>query len=246
MLEYIATVDINFGTHSVALFDSNEKFITKVDFKGINDLAKSYKLDTTNTFGIANTVTDSNLVDIPFKYQLARRLLLHGKFLDMPVQYSEKIQDDRLVNSYFLFKQNDSKKLILNCSHIMTADFVDQSGFQGGFILPSIHQLRSLFKYDEYFKHFMKDDSMTMAYGGELPQENLAGIEQGTLAAFYFQIKGILKEYRPESVFITGPLGDDVARFLKPTAEKENISIQLSKELTHRSLCYIAKRVHRE
>lgn len=246
MLEYIATVDINFGAHSVALFDANEKFITKAEFQSIPELAKNYKLDTTNTFGIVSSVTDSNLVDIPFKHQLARRLLLHGKFIEMPVNYSEKIQDDRLVNAYFLFKQNQTKKLILNCSHVMTADFVDDKGFQGGFILPGIVQLRSLFKYDEYFKHFMDDSEMGMTYGNELPKDNLEAIDQGTLAAFYFQIKGILKEYKPESVFITGPFGDNVARFLKPTAEKAGISIQLSKELTHRSLCFIAKRVHRE
>jgi len=246
MLEYIATVDIGLTSRSVGVFDANEKFITKVDFSAIGELARNYGFTTTNTFGIVSAVTDSNLKDIPFKHQLVRRLLLHGKFLEMPVSYSEKIQDERLANAYFLFKQNTKTKMMINCGHVMTADLIDNSGFKGGFILPSIGQLRNFYKYDEYFKHFVNDAKMSFDYSNKLPQDNLQAIEQGTLAAFYFQLKGIIKEYHPEVIYLTGQYGDDVAKFLKPTAQKDGFSIQLSKDLVHRSLCFIAKRVYRE
>lgn len=245
MLEYLVTVDLNFTSQSIAVFDADEKFITKSEFSNLPNLAKNYKFNTTNTYGIVSTVSDSNLKDIPFKYQLARRLLLHGKFLEMPVRYAEKIQDERLVNAYFAFKQNTQSKVLINCGHIMTMDFIDNSGFKGGYILPSIGQMRNLYKFDEYFKHFYNDSSMGTHYSGQIPSDNLQAIEQGSLAAFYFQIKGLIKEHKPEIIYLTGPNGEEVAKFLKPTAQKENISIQLSKDLIHRSLCFVAKRVHR-
>lgn len=245
MLEYLVTVDLNFTSQTVAVFDNDEKFITKADFSKMGELIKNYKFNTNNTFGIVSAVSDSNLKDIPFKNQLARRLLLHGKFLEMPVKYSEKIQDERLVNAYFAFKQNTQSKVVINCGHIMTADFVDSSGFKGGYILPSLGQLRNLYKFDEYFKHSYNEAGMSLDYTGQIPVDNQQAIEQGTLAGFLFQIKGLIKQHKPEIIYITGPHGETVAKFLKATAQKENMSIQLSKELIHRSLCFIAKRVHR-
>lgn len=245
MIEYIATVDINFSSSSIALFDANEKFITKVPLSDINSLVKNYKISTANTFGIVSSVKDSNLQDIPFKNQLARRLLLHGKFREMPVSYSETIHDSRLVNGYFLYQLNKTKKIILNCDQYTSLDLVDGNGFQGGYIMPGINHLKNAFKFNEYFKHFVDDKEVNMQYAGKLPQNNNEAIEQGMLANYYFGIKGLIKQFSPQAIYLTGQNAENVAKFLKDTCQKEQISMQLSADLIHRSLCYIGKRVYR-
>ena len=245
MLEYIVTVDIGFNSHSVALFDAEENFITKVAFDELSSLIKNYKLTTQNTFGIVSSVKDTNLQDIPFKYQVARRLLLHGKFQDMPVLYSEKIHDTRLVSSYFLYKLDNEKKLMIDCGNFTLLDVVETKGFSGGYILPSPNQMKNIFKYSEHFKHFVNDGPIDIQFSEDLPQDNGKSITQGLLSPYLLSIKGLIKLNNPHSIYLTGRNAEAVARFLKPFCQKNNIGMKLNHDLVHRSLCYIAKRVYR-
>jgi type III pantothenate kinase len=245
MLEYFLTFDIGNTNQTVSIFDKNEKFIKKIPFDKISTLTKEYKLTIANTFGCVSSVKDSNLIDIPFKHQLSRKLLLHKKFLEMPVNYSETIGDDRLVNAYFLFKQNLKSKVVIDAGTFTTIDFVDENGLHGGYILPGINELKNTYKQGENLKRFIDKSSLVKGYTKQTPQDTAVAIEQGILASFYFPIKGLIKQFNPEQVIVTGGNGEDVAQFLKEAAQNSNYTLQYGPELIHRSLCFIAKRIYR-
>ena len=245
MIKYFLTINIGSSDHSVALFDAQEKFIEKRDYEEIDALMRSRKLTIENTYGAVASVKDSNFQDIPIKHQLTRRLLLHKVFFDMPVSYSETIQDYRLANAYFLFKQNNKSKMIIDCDHITTIDFVTSEGFQGGHTIPSFQRMKNIFRYDEYFKHFVEDENQTANYTNRLPQDNKESLIQGSLAAYYFAIKGIIKEYSPEEIYLTGFNGTNVADFLKPSVKKMGSAMYYNGDLIHKSLCFIARKVQR-
>jgi type III pantothenate kinase len=246
MLEYYLTFDIGNTNQSVSLFDKNEKFIKKTTYEKVDKLVKEYDLTIGNSFGCVSSVKDSNLIDIPFKHQLSRRLLMHKKFLEMPVHYAETIGDDRLVNAYFLFKQNLKTKVIIDAGTFTTIDFVDENGLHGGYILPGLNSIKSTYKQGENLKRFVDTTKLVKDYSKQTPQDTQASIEQGVLASFYFPIKGLVKQFGPEQVVVTGGDGELIAQFLKDFAKSSNFTLQYGPDLIHRSLCFIAKRIHRK
>lgn len=244
MSNYIVTIDISDAGNYACLFDGSSKFITKVEFKDISSLIKTYKLSLENCFGIVASIKDTNLEAIPFKYQVARRLLLHKKFLDMPVNYHELVHDIRLVNAYFLFHQNSAKKIIVHTGPFTFVDIIDENGFQGGFTLPSPQQNLSLFKFDGYFKHFAKNQNIDLNFSIDMPHNNTDSLEKGSLLSYFFAIKGIIKTIEPSEIYISGSLGEPVAKSLKETALKLNCKLNYGLDLNHRALCFTATKVN--
>lgn len=74
----------------------------------------------------------------------------NNQFLDMPVQYTETIGNDRIVASYYCFKgfatplDHEEKIAFIDCGTFTTVNIIqDAKGYLGGYIYPGIELLKS-------------------------------------------------------------------------------------------------------
>lgn len=242
MLEFILTLDIGNTNKKVVLFDNQENFLDKFSLGRINEYTKKYNLNLKNTFACISSVKDSGLMNIPFKSQLVRTLLLHKKFLDMPVNYSSTIGDDRLANAYFIYKKATVPTLIIDAGTFLTIDIIDSLGFKGGYICPGITPLKLSYKNGEnLIQHITKTYPK---YSTDLPTNSEDAINLGAISMIKFVIEGIIKEYSLGNVIITGGTGEFIIELIEKYAIKNKVSIKYSPDLIHRSLCFIAKRIY--
>lgn len=76
--------------------------------------------------------------EIPKENRL-NHLRLENSFLDMKVDYSKTLGEDRLYQAYFLHKLFPQEKItLIDAGTFITVDHIDSEGFKGGFIFPGI------------------------------------------------------------------------------------------------------------
>ena len=123
-------------------------------------------------------------------------------FLDMPVNYSLTLGDDRLYSAYYVFKKNNfnERALLIDAGTFMTIDLISKNGFEGGYIFPGLRVF--LESYDN---------------GSNLPTLPIKHVTEKHLPhttdeAIYFAsatyVKGILKDIiaktSPDKIILTG------------------------------------------
>lgn len=233
-MKKILTVDIGNSHQEYALFNENETFVAKGDFQNIVEVIEKEKPSCT----IVSSVDDNFLHNIPTNYTLVRKYFSKNTFIDMPITYTQTIGDDRLASIYYLYKLNQQDKVLVDSGTYTTLDFISSKGHLGGYIIPGEQILKLSFVHGKQLKEVKLPEQITLTK--ELPQNTSEAMAQGSQAGFLFPIKGLIKQNRVENIYLTGGNCEKVAEFLK--SSKDDFKLMLSKELLHRSLCYIAKR----
>lgn len=85
------------------------------------------------------------------KFINIKNYLKDNVLLDMPVNYSETIGDDRLAASYWAFKnwiksRKVNRVMVIDAGTFTTIDLITQDGFEGGHIFPGTRTLIDSFK----------------------------------------------------------------------------------------------------
>lgn len=122
------------------------------------------------------------------------------RFFDMPFDYTETIGIDRLVASYFAFKQSAVKTAVIDAGTFITMDIVDSHGFQGGFIYPGIKTFLESYNRGENLKAI----EFKFSEKTSLPHST----EEATLFATQNYLSSILESFikktSPSKIILTG------------------------------------------
>jgi pantothenate kinase type III len=153
------------------------------------------------------------------------------KFSGMPVQYSNTLGEDRLIEAYYCYKQFKSPTLIIDSGTFVTLDVINHSGFLGGYIIPGIDAY-----YEAYSKgERLKDVKLSPSKLSSLPTETSMAMAQ-SYTAFASLAKSVMNKYHIQKIILTGGSLSIWEDFLEE--EKENYILEIDPHLIHRALHY--------
>ena len=163
-----------------------------------------------------------------------------NSFLDMPVHYASSLGEDRLYQSYYLFKKWKKSLLLIDSGTFTTMDIVSEEGFTGGYIFPG----RTLFfdcyeKGDQLFKLEEKDillDSIN------LPHTTKDAMGEAWKLYNKGVLVNILQKFSIGDVMVTG--GDGRHFFDLISSLTEHVKIEWKPHLIHHALSYIYEKNH--
>ena len=164
-----------------------------------------------------------------------------GSFLDMLVHYSENLGDDRLYQSYYLFKKYKMREksfLLIDSGTFTTVDMIDEHGFHGGYIFPGVDIFLNC--YEKGNKLFVLSSQDISSSNVKLPQNTRDAIEESVkLYHISFFEKIVQRSTHPLHIIVTGGNGSLIFNLLKNTYPDEEIKHY--PHLIHHALYYIVK-----
>jgi len=122
-----------------------------------------------------------------------------NRFFGMPVQYTNSIGEDRLIQAFYTYKKKKYPTLIIDAGTFTTIDVITDQGFQGGFIIPSFESYFSLFKNGEN----LKDIEMILPQLSDTPKSSETAMSEG-YSAFFYLVENLSKKYQCEHLILTG------------------------------------------
>jgi len=171
------------------------------------------------------------------------RFFLDQSFLDMPVQYTKTLGQDRLYQAYYLYSKyckNSEEQILLNidAGTFTTIDFITSKGFVGGYIIPGIEILNKTY-----------NDGHLLASASSPPtQEQLEHLPHSTEEAISY---GLFKMYQgflgslnlqPTSISLTGGKALLLENLIQGIFKGTNITKE--PHLIHKALTHIYQQVH--
>jgi type III pantothenate kinase len=163
-------------------------------------------------------------------YDLAT-LRLEKSFLNMPVNYTKTLGDDRLYESFFLFQKIEKAErvLLIDAGTFLTADLINTEGFMGGYIFPGS-------------KTFLKSYTLgaqlplvqNLKLVSHLPHSTEEAISMAHDIYLDSILENLIKKIAPSRIVLTG--GD--GQILEEKYKKLNLAFQLEyvPHLLHKSL----------
>lgn len=157
------------------------------------------------------------------------------KFLDMPVNYSSSLGEDRLVQCYFLYKSMEVEELcLIDIGTFITVDFVSKSeGYQGGFIFPGINTFVASYKNGARLP-LLDRSQIDWQREVTLPHNTYEAISEATK----LYIQGVCGLFKENNIVLTG--GDTA--IVQDYFEQEQLMVQ--EQLIHDSLYYTFKQLY--
>ena len=165
-------------------------------------------------------------------------------FLDMPFHYAQSIGDDRLYESYFIYRNkilsdaDTNRVLLIDAGTFITIDIISLEGLEGGFILPGGQLLLDSFRKGARLPS-MHQSLLKLGTPWQLPHntedallESTKGMISGFFAKF-FELHG-----KFDQVVITGGQGLDMCSLLRAHAPS-SLELEIIPDLIHYSLSAI-------
>lgn len=190
-----------------------------------------------NTFYISSSVGAKERIE-KFNAISIRQLFKDKQFLDMPVDYSQTLGEDRLAVCYYAFKKFEGNTLVIDAGTFITVDLVTDDGHKGGYIFPGLKT-----SLDSYQKGSLLPHLKTPNANDDLDLDNLPkNTEEAILKAVTLQLKSSLKyiidQLKPDNLLITGGQGEHVKVLLSG-----EVNAIVDRDLIHKSLYLIAKNI---
>ncbi len=181
------------------------------------------------------SIVGKNDLKIPNLYPLAKfRSPTH--FLDMPIQYSLTLGEDRISTAYYAFKKDFKKTIIIDAGSFITIDLVSGSGltrgFRGGFIFPGITKLLKIYQEGAQLPNLVNQSLLMNKL--EWPQNTETAILAATSKMLHESIYQIIENEKPERILLTG--GD--AQKILPIISSST-PVDLTPHLVHLGLSQI-------
>jgi type III pantothenate kinase len=157
---------------------------------------------------------------------------------DMHIHYQESLGDDRLIQSFYLFKHSLAKNILLiDAGTFITFDFINRShseGFLGGYIFPGLNS---------FLKSYEKGAKLPFLNFKEIPWEKNSIPEttnEAILSATRIYLESILNHIHKNllddfEIVITGGDSQKIVDILKKFSNK---SLNIQPELIHHALYY--------
>lgn len=124
-----------------------------------------------------------------------------NRFAGMPVNYTNTLGEDRLIEAFYAYKQNQTPTLIIDAGTFVTMDVVDQAGFHGGYILPGTQVYYAGFGQGEQ----LKDVHLSPSFTPGLPHDTASAMNNGYIA-FAALAKELIHGNGIQKVVLTGGL----------------------------------------
>ncbi len=228
----LITIDNGNSHPHVGLFENNELKevfpLSEFSFNSYNDNAS-----------ILSSV--GPLKRIPFGWQersiRPSSFFKSGSFFDMPVHYSQTLGEDRLSESYFIFKKiisPDECFLLLDAGTFLTADFISSKGFLGGYIFPGEQNfLNSYFEGSYQLPQLTIRDIKTE----NLPQNTEEAILKSLPIYFKSIYRNLIEKHEISNIVLTGGSSHKHRTYLEEISYKINLTED--KNLIHHALHFI-------
>jgi pantothenate kinase type III len=171
------------------------------------------------------------------------------RFLDMNVQYSETLGSDRLINAYYIYKNElcpAENILHIDAGTFTTIDLISLNGFEGGLIFPGETTYLQSFNRGENLPSFENVKSLSESY---IPNDTESAIKQSYLIFMKGALKEVLAKYAPQSIIITGGNSINLIFILSQINKSANSRIIKYKsipKLTHKALSFFYEKILRE
>lgn len=218
--------------------------LAKTDIDSLQFIQQENSLTRENTICLISSVADTSVPELPYRKIYIRDYLIENNFLDMHVDYANSIGDDRLINAYYAFKKNSNKTtLIIDSGTFTTVDIIEPKGFLGGYILPGIAGIKSLYKTGEKLTPHISNDITNNSFNSQIPTNSLQAIEQGIIATSLLPIHFMIERFCPQEIIVTGGNAILILQSLKKLPRDENTNIDLIPDLAHKALYDFSKRI---
>ena len=150
------------------------------------------------------------------------------KFAGMPVNYSETLGEDRLIEAYYTYKKIKEPSLLIDAGTFVTMDVVTSEGFLGGYIIPGVSAYLSTYEKGEQ----LKDVTLEMNLSQKLPSETASAITD-SYTAFALLAKKLISDYKITKIILTG--GSE-ALWEGLFQETPGVTLEKKPELIHSAL----------
>lgn len=217
-LSSIITIDIG-NTHS-------KYFIKKgSDFKSFtaNELQLILAKED-NPFIYVSSVTNALL---PNNFFNLKKLFIKNSFLKMPIHYSPTLGIDRIVCSYYPFKQNKNC-LVIDSGTFTTIDLVNKDGLFPGPILPGLKLLQSNYQKGQNLREHCLDLDLNFLSFSTNSSES---ISKGLTISFIAPIQNIVDNFNFDEIIVTGGNATALKNCLK-----SNTPVNYLPNLIHHSM----------
>jgi type III pantothenate kinase len=170
-------------------------------------------------------------------------------FLDMSVNYSQSLGSDRLINAYWIYKNElcpAESILHIDAGTFTTMDMISLNGFEGGFIFPGETTYLQSFSRGEKLPTFNKaniKNEMT------LPRDTEAAIKQSYLLFMVGALKEVIMKYNPQSIIVTGGNAVNLVFLLSQLGNESNeklVKYKTIPKLTHKALKFFYMKLRKE
>jgi pantothenate kinase type III len=240
---FFISVDLGNTHEKAALLTESLDVLVTFELKDLDHIAKQYQLNSNNTLmGICSVKTDK-VHNWPFKSYAVVDYFKDKSFLDMPVNYTETLGEDRLIQAYYLFEKYRQKVVLIDSGTFSTVDFVDIKGFNGGFILPGLGSILKSYSYGEQLHildSYSEIDLEQLATN--LPHDTSKAIESGALLTFLPPLYEVIKSNDYHQVFISGGNGNLVKEYLTKKKVSSEALI-MDKDLIHKAIGRFVQKV---
>ncbi len=170
-----------------------------------------------------------------------------GRFLDMPMDYTSSIGDDRIVQIYYLYKTcfNHEQKIpnekyfaLIDAGTYITIDFFSKKGHHGGFIYPGVQTFLNSYDHGKNLpklKFKFGQDSLLFEQVNTLPHNTQEALMMATNHYLQNTIIQCLLRFGPVSnLFITGGSSEHIKKIVAILGAVAKVNA----DLIHESLCY--------
>lgn len=238
--KYVCTFDYGNTKEKGALFH-NEEILKEFALKDFSKVVVDHNLNMKNCGIIECSVKNNMRIKTNIPTMNVKELFKSKKFLDMDVDYAETLGMDRLVQAYYHYNEKHSNAAIIDSGTFTTVDFVDESGFKGGFILPGLEVIKKTYQKGDLLK---SHDISYTEMNPELPKETDSAIRFGLHYSFIAPILSILKRFQAQEIILTGGNTDYIKGSIEHDEELSQKNLVSDNLLIHRSLKLISQKVN--
>ncbi|MBF0313214.1 MAG: type III pantothenate kinase [Oligoflexia bacterium] len=160
-------------------------------------------------------------------------------FLDMPVDYSNSLGEDRLYQSYYLYKKSSTPKVLIDVGTFTTVDYISEHGYEGGYIFPGPQTF-----LDSYARGanlpVIKYDESWWNLGDAADDASIGKNTSDAIRLAYMLFQKSLYRYChcKREVWLSGGYALHHAKFIQ---EQLQLRVHADSLLLHRSLFFLSK-----
>ncbi|MBT4790068.1 MAG: type III pantothenate kinase [Halobacteriovoraceae bacterium] len=220
------TIDIGNTNQTYSYFNNKELTIGSLAQLS-TDISMAKKI-------LVSSVNDDYLNLIPSPYISIKTLINNNQLLDMPINYTSTLGQDRSVLAYYLYKKYPGTSVIIDSGTFTTLDIVTKDGYQGGYILPGLEVLKQTYQAGTN----LRSTSLDPIKKESIPTSTSAAMSAGLMATFLYPLESIIQKIEAPRIFMTGGSATIIHNHFE-----QRPHIHYEKNLMHMALQFIATEV---
>jgi type III pantothenate kinase len=191
----IITLDIGNTKSKAAIFENESSTPSRLldlnKLERIIEELRPYKF-------IYSSVTNKKILNAINLLELVK----DNKLLEMPINYSKSLGQDRLACSYFAFNRKEEKILVIDVGTFLTIDIVTKKGLEGGYIFPGIKTYLTSYNQGENLP--VLDIDKDIIISDKTPNDTNHAIMGSLKIYLNSTIKHIIENNSPDLILLTG------------------------------------------